>query len=58
MSTVIQELRLSLTAQNMLTLTKYSGWDPDFTGGTFTPGNAGNTIANPYTLIFGLNVKF
>ena len=57
-STVIQELRLSLTAQNMLTLTKYSGWDPDFTGGTFTPGNAGNTIANPYTLIFGLNVKF
>lgn len=57
-STVIENLRLSLTAQNMLTLSKYSGWDPDFTGGTFTPGNAGNTIANPYSVIFGLNVTF
>ncbi len=55
---VIKNLRASVTAQNLLTLTKYSGWDPDFTGGIFTPGNAGNTIANPYSVIFGLNITF
>lgn len=57
-SKVLKSLRASVTAQNMLTFTKYSGWDPDFTGGTFTPGNAGNVISNPYTVIFGLNLTF
>ena len=57
-SKVLKGLRASVTAQNMLTFTKYSGWDPDFTGGTFTPGNAGNVISNPYTVIFGLNLTF
>lgn len=57
-STVIENLRISVTAQNLITLTRYSGWDPDFTGGIFTPGNAGNTISNPYSVIFGLNVTF
>lgn len=57
-STVIKNLRASVTAQNLLTLTSYTGWDPDFTGGIFTPGNAGNTIANPYSVIFGLNITF
>lgn len=57
-STVIENVRASLTVQNLLTLTRYSGYDPDFTGGIHTPGNAGNTIANPYSIIFGLNVTF
>lgn len=57
-STVIKNLRASVTAQNLLTLTSYTGYDPDFTGGIHTPGNAGNVIANPYSIIFGLNVTF
>jgi hypothetical protein len=57
-STVIKNLRASVTAQNLLTLTSYTGWDPDFTGGIFTPGNAGNVISNPYSVIFGLNITF
>lgn len=57
-STVIKNLRASVTAQNLLTLTRYSGYDPDFTGGIHTPGNAGNTIANPYSFIFGLSITF
>ena len=56
--TVIRNLRLSVTAQNMITLTKFSGLDPDFKGGTFTPGNYGTQVSNPYTIIFGLNMTF
>ena len=56
--TVIKSLTASVTAQNMLTLTKFSGLDPDFKGGIFTPGNYGTGVSNPYTIIFGLNMTF
>lgn len=55
---VINSAKFSLTAQNFLCLTKYSGFDPDFVGGMFTPGNSGNSLANPRSLILGVNLNF
>ena len=59
LSTVMESARLTITAQNFLCLTKFSGYDPDFSGGMFTPGNVSNsTTPNPKSLIFGLNLSF
>ena len=35
---VVSGTRIYISAQNLLTLTKYKGYNVDFAGGTFTPG--------------------
>ena len=56
----VQKVRLSVSLQNMLTLTKYSGWDPDVNsqGGGIGQGIDQNPypVAKSYT--FGINVSF
>lgn len=56
----IQKVRLSVSLQNMLTFTKYSGWDPDVNsqGGGIGQGIDQNPypVAKSYT--FGINVSF
>lgn len=56
----VQKVRLSVSLQNMLTFTKYSGWDPDVNsqGGGIGQGIDQNPypVAKSYT--FGINVSF
>lgn len=54
---VFESARISLTMQNMLCLTSYTGYDPDFSAGMFTPGNS-SAVGTPRSFIFGLNVNF
>lgn len=54
----VQQLRLYLSADNLYTFTKYSGFDPEIGG---TDLNAGVDLANypiPRSFSFGLNLKF
>ncbi len=61
---VFESAKLYVTAQNLLCLTNYSGFDPDFTAGLFTPGENQvpeytlTNFINPVSFIFGVNVTF
>lgn len=54
----IKGLRLYVTAQNIARLTKYKGYNPDFAGGTFTPGYNYSSYPTPRTLICGVQFSF
>ncbi|MDR0976401.1 MAG: TonB-dependent receptor, partial [Prevotellaceae bacterium] len=58
LSTIIRGAKISVTAQNFLCLTGFSGYDPDFNAGMFTPGNTGNNNGSPRSLVFGVNLNF
>ncbi len=53
-------LRLSFSAQNPFTITKYSGLDPEAAavGGVTASGVDWAGYPNPRTYLFGLNIKF
>jgi TonB-dependent starch-binding outer membrane protein SusC len=55
-----QTARVYLNVQDIHTFTNYLGWDPEFRGGTLTPGvDTGNSrYPNPRTFIFGVDVGF
>lgn len=62
---VFSDVQITLTAQNFLCLSAFSGYDPDFTAGLFTPGNSSLTHANgsprnpnPRSFILGVNLNF
>ncbi len=58
---IISSLRLYLTAQNLLTFTNYSGYDPEVTGsGNFIFGRGIDTgqVPQPRTFIVGLQLGF
>ena len=55
---VISSVRLYVSAQNVATLTKYKGYNIDFAGGTFTPGNNYCSFPTPRTLMAGLKFSF
>lgn len=58
---VLSSLRVYLTAQNLMTFTKYSGYDPEVTGsGNFIFGRGIDTgqIPQPRTLLFGIQAGF
>lgn len=55
---IVDNVRLSLTAQNLITLTSYKGYDPDFQGSLFEPGVDYSSYASPKSVIFSLNIKF
>ncbi len=56
----ISQLRLYLTAQNLYTLTSYSGMDPDvgYSKETWGSGIDIGFYPHPRTFLIGLNVKF
>ncbi len=56
---VFENLRVYLSAKNLFTITKYSGFDPEI--GSTNPLNAGNdngVYPQPRTVIFGVNISF
>lgn len=58
--TFMKELRLSVTAQNIYTWTKYSGMDPEVSvrNSTLTPGFDFSAYPQAKTLVFGLKASF
>jgi TonB-linked SusC/RagA family outer membrane protein len=56
---VIEKVRLYASGQNVLTLSGYRGYDPDFiSDGLFSRGYDFGSFPNPRTLIFGIEVNF
>jgi hypothetical protein len=54
---VIRSLRIYLSGQNLYTITKYKGFDPDFINdGTINRGFDYGSFPNPRTLLVGLQV--
>lgn len=54
----IKNLRIYATVQNLARLTKYKGYNPDFAGGTFTPGYNYASYPTPRTVMFGGSFSF
>lgn len=56
---IIQDIRVFIGGQNLLTLTQFEGQDPEFEGGDiFAPGNYGGGYPNIRTFNAGLNLTF
>ena len=58
MKKYIENIRVGVSAQNLITFTSYSGYDPDFQGTLFEPGMDFCTYPSPKSFIFSLNVRF
>jgi len=56
----IERARVYINGQNLWTITKYKGYDPDFNSndGLFSRGFDAGSFPNPRTLSIGLDVKF
>jgi TonB-linked SusC/RagA family outer membrane protein len=54
----IKNLRVYTTIQNLARITKYNGYNPDFAGGTFTPGYNYASYPTPRTIMFGAQFSF
>jgi len=55
----IKSLRVYVTAENLLTITNYSGIDPEINQGGVAPGvDSNNFYPKTRVLMFGLNVEF
>jgi len=58
----IDRMRLFVTGQNLLTFTKYTGWDPevssDFVVSNLRSGVEFYSAPQPRTVIFGINLSF
>ena len=51
-----EKVRLYVTGSNLVTFTKYTGYDPEIGGGVF--GIDKGFYPQPRTFLFGLNVQF
>lgn len=54
----VENIRIGIAAQNLITFTSYSGYDPDFQGTLFEPGMDFCTYPSPKSFIFSLDVQF
>ncbi len=54
----ISGVRIYASGQNLLTFSKYVGYNVDFAGGTFTPGYNYCSYPTPQTIMFGANLSF
>lgn len=54
----VNGVRLYASGQNLVTLTKYKGYNVDFAGGTFTPGYNYASYPTPRTVMFGVHFSF
>ena len=59
-NSVIQKAKVFVNGQNLWTITKYIGTDPDFNSndGLFSRGYDGGSFPNPRTVSLGLEVNF
>lgn len=57
---VIQKAKVYVNGQNLLTITKYTGADPDFNSndGSFSRGYDNGSFPNPRTVSLGIEVNF
>jgi TonB-linked SusC/RagA family outer membrane protein len=56
---VFKSVRVYISGQNLVTITKYKGWDPDIiSDGLFSRGFDYGSFPNPRTVTFGLQVGF
>ncbi|TRX22264.1 TonB-dependent receptor [Flavobacterium franklandianum] len=57
---VIQKAKVYVNGQNLWTITKYTGGDPDFNSndGSFSRGYDGGSFPNPRTVSLGIEVNF
>jgi len=54
----VRGVRIYASAQNLVTLSKYKGYNVDFAGGTMTPGYNYCSYPTPRTIMFGANLSF
>ncbi|WP_281231199.1 SusC/RagA family TonB-linked outer membrane protein [Flavobacterium gelatinilyticum] len=55
----IQKAKVYINGQNLLTITKYKGYDPDFTSeGLLSRGYDAGSFPNPRTISLGVEVNF
>ena len=54
----VSRARIHVSGQNLLTLTNFSGTDPEIAGGTLSFGFAGWTYPQLKSILFGVNVSF
>ena len=54
----ISKLRLYVSSENLLTFTKYLGFDPEIGGGVFSNGIDNGIYPQPRTFMTGINVTF
>ncbi len=54
----LNKLRVYLSAENLYTVTKYTGYDPEIGGGVFDNGIDRGIYPQPRTVMAGINVTF
>ena len=54
----VEKLRVYVSGQNLWTITKYKGYDPDIVGGVFAQGIDGGHFPNARQFSVGLQVSF
>jgi TonB-dependent starch-binding outer membrane protein SusC len=54
---VFSTMRIYASCQNVCTLTKYKGYNPDFAGGVWNPGYNYCSYPIPRTILFGINMS-
>jgi hypothetical protein len=54
----IQKFRIYISAENLLTLTKYKGFDPEIGGGVFSNGIDYGNYPRARTIMGGVNISF
>ncbi len=61
-SIAVDHIRLFVTGQNLFTITKYDGWDPevnaDYSATNITLGNDFYSVPQARTIVFGVNIGF
>jgi hypothetical protein len=56
---IFSKLRVYVSGQNVLTISKYKGYDPDFiSDGLFNRGFDYGSFPNPRTFLFGIQAGF
>ncbi len=55
----VENVRLSVTGQNLITISKYKGFDPDYNSNNiFLPGVDMSNYPSPKSWVFGVNIDF
>jgi len=55
----VDNVKISVTGQNLITITKYKGFDPDFNSNNiFLPGVDMSAYPSPKSWVFGVNIDF
>jgi hypothetical protein len=55
---IVSGVRVYVSGQNLATITKYHGYNVDYAGATFTPGNNFCSFPTPRTFMAGLKASF